>query len=136
MNFEQSYSEILFKKNINRKLLDQTFINFKINPNYFTKYYQPEPNTEPDESSRFCLHCGLKGHIVEKCPYKQLRGRELHKRIDERIMYSNAEFAFESDIRNEHQIRGTRCYRCQKFGHIAWYCGENIKEKKRIGKTG
>ncbi len=30
MNFEQSYSEILFKKNINRKLLDQIFINFKI----------------------------------------------------------------------------------------------------------
>ena len=66
MNFKKLYSETLFKKNINRKLLNQIFIDFKTNPDYFTKYHQPEP----DESNRFCLYCGLKGHIVEKCQHK------------------------------------------------------------------
>ncbi|CAH1768480.1 23466_t:CDS:1, partial [Entrophospora sp. SA101] len=45
----------------------QIFINFKTNPNYFTKYHQPEP----DKSNRFCLYCGLKGHLVEKYYYKK-----------------------------------------------------------------
>lgn len=127
-NFEKIYLEILFKKNIDRSLLDQIFINFKTNPEYFAKYHKQEPNAEPDESNRFCLHCSLLGHIVEKCPYKRLRGDELY----EYISRLDAEIAFDSDIRNEHKIRGTKCYRCKKLGHIARHCRENIKKKKVI----